>query len=72
MSVFKQPAIQQLPTSILQEKYNEERERILDKLLRYYPSTQSSINLVLSFLRLMHDELERRGTREKYRNIIFG
>ena len=60
MSSLKESPIQQLPTFLLQEKFNEEQERVMSKLMKYYPRTNESLEAMLCDLKVMHEELQRR------------
>jgi len=60
MSVPKQSGLQQLSTFELQARFNTERDIIFSKLMRYYTITHASMEVVLTDLRIMHTELEKR------------
>jgi hypothetical protein len=60
MSSLKESPIHQLPTFLLQEKFNEEQERVMTKLMKYYPRTNESLEAMLYDLKVLHEELQRR------------
>lgn len=60
MQVFK-VEIQELPTSILQEKFHEEWERVSDILIRIYPISDESLQMMLRELIILNEEFERRN-----------
>jgi len=59
MSVPKTSPFLRVSTFLLQQKYNEKRVRLVDKLMLYHPNNQASMNLVLNDLRVLHEELEK-------------
>ena len=60
MQVSKLTIFEQLPTSVLRERYNEEWERVCDVLIRVYPMSNDSLVFMLRDLLLMNEELETR------------
>jgi hypothetical protein len=60
MQVLNESSIKQLPTFMLQEKFNKERDRVLGKLMYYTPVSHESLELVLSELKLMYEEMAKR------------
>lgn len=56
----KMDTIQQLPTSLLKEKFYEEWERVSGVILKHVPVSDGNLKWLLEELLLMHEELERR------------
>jgi hypothetical protein len=50
----------QMPTPLLQEKFNSERERIFERLMYAHPLSNESLQLLFRELKAMNDELEKR------------
>ncbi len=60
MQVSKVKLFEQLPTSTLRERFYEEWERVSKLLIRVYPISNDSLNMILEELISLYEELERR------------